>query len=98
MELVFDWDESKARQNRINHKITFDEARTAFNDPFLITFPDERHSHHEQRFISMGTSGKNRVILIVHSEFEEGGAIIVRFINARKATRAERELYEKRKN
>ena len=40
MKLVFDWDKDKARSNRVKHKVTFDEARTVFGDPFLISFPD----------------------------------------------------------
>ena len=97
MRLIFDWDENKARRNRIKHKVSFDEARTIFNDPFMITFPDEFHSNHEQRLISIGTSSNNRVILIVHTESAEGNATAIRLINARKATPAERQLYEKSK-
>jgi uncharacterized DUF497 family protein len=28
MELVFDWDENKARRNRVTHKVSFDEGNT----------------------------------------------------------------------
>jgi uncharacterized DUF497 family protein len=97
MELVFDWDENKARRNRDTHKVSFNEARTVFNDPFLVTFPDEYHSHREQRFISLGTSLKNRIILVVHTEDEENGAIVIRLISARRATTSERKAYEEKK-
>lgn len=96
MKLVFDWDEEKARRNRIKHKVSFDEARTAFNDPFLVTFPDEYHSSAERRFISIGASSKNRIILMVHSEHEEADTIVIRFINARRATTSERRIYEEK--
>jgi uncharacterized DUF497 family protein len=98
MQLVFDWDEKKARRNRNLHKVSFDEAKTAFNDPFLISFPDEYHSESEERLISIGTSSKNRIILVVHTENEESGAIVIRLISARKATASEREVYEKKKD
>lgn len=97
MELVFDWDEDKARRNRVAHKISFDEARTIFNDLFLVTFPDEYHSHQDERFISIGTSLKNRIILVVHTEGEENGVIVIRVISARKATTSERRVYEEKK-
>jgi uncharacterized DUF497 family protein len=97
MKLVFDWDEDKARRNRTKHKISFEEARTVFGDPSLVTFPDDFHSHREQRFISIGTSSKSRVILVVHTESQEADAIVIRFINARKATAAERQNYEEAK-
>ena len=97
MELVFDWDENKARHNRTVHKVSFDETKTVFNDPFLISFPDEYHSEKEERFISIGTSSNNRIILVVHTEAAEDDAIVIRLISARKATASERAVYEKKK-
>ncbi len=97
MELVFDWDENKARRNRVTHKVSFDEAKTVFGDLFLVTFPDEYHSHQDERYISIGTSSKNRIILVVHTEDEEDGTIVIRFISARKATALERKVYEEKK-
>ena len=98
VNLVFDWDEKKAHLNRTKHKVSFEEARTIFGDPFLVTFPDEFHSKGEQRFISIGASSKNRVILAVHLEHGEGDEVVIRFINARKATPGERKIYEKAKS
>ena len=46
MKLIFEWDKDKANSNLRNHKISFDEAKTIFNDPPLITFPDEINSSH----------------------------------------------------
>ena len=43
MELSFEWDASKAKANLKKHEVSFEEAKTAFNDPLLITFPDEEH-------------------------------------------------------
>ena len=95
MKLIFEWDERKGRQNRKVHKVAFEEAKTVFNDPFLISFPDEVHSGHEERLLSVGTSIRGRVLLVVHTEnYEEDGVIIVRIISARKATSSERRTYE----
>lgn len=93
MGLVFDWDESKARRNRTSHKVNF-EAKTVFNDPFLITFPDDYHSRREERFISIGTSSKNRIILVIHTEQAEANDVVIRLISARKASASERKVYE----
>jgi uncharacterized DUF497 family protein len=96
MKIVFEWDENKARANLEKHKINFDEARTIFVDPFLVTFVDELHSEKEERFISIGLSENNRVLLAVHTEREEKHeTIIIRIISCRKATPAERKTYEK---
>jgi uncharacterized DUF497 family protein len=98
MKIVFEWDENKARVNLQKHKISFDEARTIFIDPFLVTFVDEIHSEKEERFISIGLSENNRVLLAVHTEREEKAEeVVIRIISCRKATTAERKTYEKGK-
>jgi uncharacterized DUF497 family protein len=35
--LEFEWDENKATANYQKHGISFEEAKTVFNDPFSIT-------------------------------------------------------------
>jgi uncharacterized DUF497 family protein len=40
MLLIFEWDAEKAGKNRSKHRVGFEEAKTVFNDPFLVTFPD----------------------------------------------------------
>ena len=93
---IFEWDEAKARINFEKHQISFDEASTIFLDPFLITFVDDLHSDKEERFISIGLSERNRVLLAVPTEREEKSeAIVIRIISCRKATQTERKRYEK---
>ena len=87
---VFEWDEHKANLNLRKHKVSFEEATTVFDDPYLMTFPDEEHSDNEQRFIDIGNSAKERVLVVIHTEREE----IIRIISGRKATMTERGVYE----
>jgi uncharacterized protein len=95
MELIFEWDEDKARNNLQKHKVSFGEAKTIFNDPLLITFPDDFHSDEEERFVSIGISTDNRTLLVVHTEQDKSeNEIIIRIISCRKATASEREIYE----
>jgi hypothetical protein len=95
MNLVFEWDENKARMNVQKHRVSFEEARTLFNDPRLLTYPDEYHSETEDRYISIGNSARNRVLLVVHTEQQEAGdTLTVRIISCRKATASERHAYE----
>ena len=56
MELIFEWDASKARENARKYKISFAEAKTVFNDPHLATWLDELHSDSEDHYISIGYS------------------------------------------
>jgi uncharacterized protein len=90
MSLHFEWDELKARQNQVKHKVSFEEAETIFSDPFLITYPDDTHSEHEDRFLSIGQSIRGRVLLVVHTD-RDGR---IRIISSRKATAAERDVYD----
>ena len=91
MKLIFEWDEKKAKENFRKHKVSFEEAKTIFADPFLMTFPDPEHSDSEQRYLNIGISSKGRVLVLVHTE--RGGN--TRIINCRKATTNERRAYEK---
>jgi uncharacterized DUF497 family protein len=99
MKTIFEWDEYKARANLEKHTISFDEALTIFADPFLLTFVDEFHSDKEERFISIGLSERNRVLLAVHLEREEQDeTIVIRIVSCRKATTTERKHYEEKED
>ena len=96
MSLIFEWDANKASTNLTKHKVSFEESKTLFNDPFLVTFPDERHSNTEERLISIGTSAHRRILLVVHTDRKEtADNVIIRIISCRKATPSERIAYEK---
>jgi uncharacterized DUF497 family protein len=86
----FEWDEDKARANLRKHGIGFDEAITVFLDPFSATIADPDHSTGEQRYVDIGSSERDRVLVVVYTE---RGARI-RIISCRKATPAERKAYE----
>jgi uncharacterized DUF497 family protein len=43
----FEWDVAKAGRNFDKHGIAFDQAITAFDDPFALIAADERHSRAE---------------------------------------------------
>ena len=68
----------------------FHEAATVLEDPLSATFPDEGHSVEEPRFVTIGTSELGRLLVVAHAD--DGDTI--RIINARRATRREREFYE----
>lgn len=90
MELRFGWDEEKAKKNLKNHKISFEEAKTVFNDPFLLTFSDPDHSVEEQRYVSIGKSSKGRIVIVIHTDRNDN----IRIISSRKATKSERKSHE----
>lgn len=86
----FEWDERKAASNLAKHAVSFDEAKTAFDDPLYVDFYDEEHSSEEQRYIRIGESERRRLLIV--SYMERGDTI--RLISARELTPTEREVYE----
>lgn len=90
MELVFEWSDEKARKNLKKHSVSFEEAATVFADSLSLTIDDPLHSSEEDRFIIIGQSIRQRVLVVVHTE--RGSHI--RIISARVATRSERKDYE----
>ncbi len=87
----FEWDDRKADINERKHGITFDEAESAFSDPWARVIPDPDHSDQEERFILLGIDLMSRVLTVVHCE-RRGGSVI-RIISARKATKREAQAY-----
>jgi len=90
LSLTFEWDEKKADDNLRKHGVSFDEAKTAFNDPFSVTIHDPDYSSGEQRYIDIGLSSKGRLIVVSYTERGEK----IRIINSREATKREEREYE----
>ncbi len=85
----FSWDSSKAVANLRKHGVAFAEAATVFDDPHAIDAPD---LYDRERFVIIGRSARDRVLFVVHAVLADEG---IRLISARKATRAQREAYER---
>ncbi len=90
MGLTFEWDEEKDLSNQKKHGVSFEEAKTVFNDARSITIADEQHSEEEDRYIDIGTSCHGRVIVVSYTEREPN----IRIISCRKATKSERKSYD----
>jgi uncharacterized DUF497 family protein len=88
--MEFEWDAEKARENRRKHRVTFDDAVTAFQDWLSITIPDPDHSEGEERFVLIGQSSRERILVVWHSFREKN----IRIIGARRADAGERKRYE----
>ena len=93
MVLTFEWDEDKSKQNVTKHGVTFEEAKTVFNDPYAITIDDPDHSGNEDRYLDIGLSSKGKLLVVWYTDRNDN----IRIIGGRKATRFERKGYEERK-
>ena len=90
MQMLFEWDEDKARSNLRKHGVSFDEAQTVFTDEFSITISDPEHSDEEERLLILGLSHKKRLLVVIYTERGKR----IRLISARIANRKERKKYE----
>ena len=90
--MQFEWDADKAGSNERKHGVSFAEGITVFDDVQAITIADPLHSIVEDRYIDIGYSSQGRLLVIVYTQ----RATRVRIISCRKATNAERLIYEKR--
>ena len=88
--MEFEWDPEKAVANAKKHGVEFAEAMTVFSDPLEVTISDPDHSEGEQRFVSIGLSTSQRLVVVSYTE----RAGRTRIINAREASSQERKHYE----
>jgi uncharacterized DUF497 family protein len=86
----FEWDPEKAKRNLKKHGVAFEEAVTVFYEPLSATFDDPDHSVGEYRFITIGLSSRDRLVVVAHAERGES----LRIISAPPATANERKRHE----
>ncbi len=86
----FEWDENKAARNLLKHRVSFEEAKTVFDDPLYVDFYDPDHSDDEERYLIVGESNRGRLLIVSYTERGD----VIRLISARVVTRSEREAYE----
>ena len=88
--VIFEWDETKAVDNSVKHDgVTFDEAAEVFFDLGARWIDASRND--ENRTGVIGYGAKERLLFVVHVEKLHEG---FRIISTRRATTAERRLYE----
>ena len=91
----FEWDEKKNELNKNKHRVSFEEARTVFDDDNAIyDFDKENSTADEQRFIIIGIAERLENPLTVCHCYRGKNEEIIRIISARNATKVEAKLYE----
>nr|WP_217897603.1 BrnT family toxin [Fibrobacter sp. UWH1] len=95
MEIDFEWDEKKNEINQKKHGVSFEEAKSCFEDEHARVFFDVEHSKDEDRSILIGLSSELRTLIVVYTERVNGDddLIVNRIISARKATKKEFQYY-----
>jgi uncharacterized protein len=89
----YEWDPEKAAANLRRHGVDFADVVGAFEDEYALRREDP-DAHDEQRFIITGIDFLGRVVVVVYTYRGEH----IRPISARRATRREREHYERERS
>lgn len=87
--MKFEWNRIKAEINLRDHGVSFDEAKTVFDDQWQENFPDPGHSIGEARYICLGMSVQGRVLFVSYTERADR----YRIISARETTKREEAKY-----
>ncbi|MGB3126774.1 MAG: BrnT family toxin [Pseudomonas sp.] len=87
--LRIQYDEEKNITNQQKHKgINLADAEPVFYDEAALTIQD--HDHGEERWVSVGTDAKGRVLVVAYTYRDPN---FVRIISARLASKNERRQY-----
>jgi len=92
--LKFEWSDEKNELNIQKHNISFEEAKEVFLDPMHISKLDHRFDYFEERWITLGSTTQDEILVVANMFFDEDGKEIIRIINARRANQKERIFYE----
>ena len=84
-----EWHDAKAEANLRTHGVSFDLAKTVFNDPFALEWLDEREEYGEERFVIIGMAEGKVLLFVAYTEREER----IRIISARRVTQYEQDEY-----
>ena len=89
-QVRFEWDHQKAVSNLRKHGVSFEEGVSVFYDPLAASFVDPDHSLGEARFVAVGYSRQNRLLVVAYAERAE----VIRIISVRDATSHEKKRHE----
>jgi len=88
IRVEYEWDSRKALANRKKHNVDFADSVGAFEDPFALSIPDDRHE--EPRSVIIGADFLGRLLVVVYAWRGQR----IRIISAREAMPSERRQYE----
>ena len=95
MNYNFEWDPRKAHSDFQKHNISFARATEVFLDPYALSIFDKTHSTDEDRWITIGNTKNDILIVVIHTYKEiQRDQISIRILSARKATQKESKQYQ----
>ena len=71
--MKFEWSEEKNRLNIQKYQVDFEEAKEVFNDPLHISRLDFRFNYFEERWVTLGLTSKQTILVVADLFFDENG-------------------------
>ncbi len=90
-EIRFRWSEKKNTANRQKYGVSFDEAKSVFQDPKALIVPDPDHPGEEDRFLILGFQAERNLLIVC--QYAEESDTEIRIVSAREATKKESRRY-----
>jgi uncharacterized protein len=99
IQMRYEWDQRKNRENQRKHGISFQAAALVFADENCLFTMDRVDEGGEQRWIALGAvsieADTSLIVLVAHVYREdEHGEEIIRIISARRAGKSEVRRYQ----
>ena len=94
--MKFEWDRKKEKSNIEKHGVSFEQASYVFADPFALNRYDDEHSQEEDRWVLLGKSLNEIILVVVHTLRDDEQTEVIRIISARRATKQEKSIYHKK--
>lgn len=94
--MKFEWDSEKEKVNFKKHGVSFEQASYVFTDPLALNKYDKAHSAEEERWVLLGKSLNDIILVVIHTFKNDDNIEYVRIISARKATKKEQQSYQLR--
>ena len=90
MGYIFEWDPKKAKAMSESTAWSSTRHQRCSGEPVALLMPDPDHSLGEKRYVVLGLSNQERLLVVAFAERPPR----TRLISARRATRGERRRYE----
>jgi len=84
----FEWDEKKNKSNKVKHKISFEDAKSVFDDKKRIQYLSSQKAYGERRWRTVGS-----MLGILISVVYTVRRAVFRIISARRASKKEKRDY-----
>jgi hypothetical protein len=92
--MKYEWNNDKYETNLKKHGIRFEQAEAVFADMMALEYHDKEHStKDEERYIRIGMSISNVLVVVFCERININGEEITRIISARKAEPREVDKY-----